>query len=162
MTNIISLDLCYDNLFTDSDIENLTNLIHLNLLNLLNLLCNKKITDNGLKNLIKLSSLHVGDSNATSECIKHKTNLTHFNLGNQIMKDDELDKLTNLVKLNISWNRHITDDGIKNLTKLTYFDARIARITYDGLENLTNLVTIDIYPLENITRKIEKKGRMCL
>src|SRR3972149_1855897 len=59
---------------------------------------NKKVTDNGIKNLYNLKKLNIS--------------------GNENITNDGIKNLYNLRKIDISANKKITDEGIKNLLNL--------------------------------------------
>ena len=73
---------------------------------------------------------------------------------NENISDDGIKNLTNLQELNINGNGNITDEGIKNLTNLqilNIFDN--SNITDEGIKNLTNLQELYISRNKNITNK---------
>ena len=71
---IISLDLRYNNLITDEGIKNLINLTSLNLN------CNELITDEGIKNLINITSLNIRYNNLITDKMKKELKATGIKL----------------------------------------------------------------------------------
>ena len=140
LVNLTSLNLRYGNKnITDQGIKNLVNLTTLHMWNNIN------ITDQGIKNLVNLRSLISGkNTNITDQGIKNLVNLTTLHMWNNTnITDQGIKNLVNLTSLDLSRNINITDQGIKNLVNLTSLDLSInINITDMGIENLVNLTTL--------------------
>lgn len=112
------------------------------------------ITDSGLKNLEKLTSLQkldLGGTPITDAGMKHIKGLTSLkiiNLGATQITDSglkQLKGLTNLEELNLSYVSMITDDGLehlKGLTNLQELNLGSTLITDAGLVHLKGLVKL--------------------
>ena len=87
----------------------------------LNLECNKKITNDGIKNLTHLTNLNLyWNKKITNDGIVHLTHLTHLNLyRNKKITNEGIMHLTTLTSLCLKCSYNITNDGIMNLTNLT-------------------------------------------
>lgn len=145
LPNITTLDLRYKDQITN--IKNLFNLTALNLSN------NFVISDNGIKDLVKLNYLAICDSNITDNGIKNLTGLLGLHLGyNKYVTDNGIKNLINLTNLDLLENENISDQGIKNLTNLQRLNLyRNRMITNAGISELTNLTVLNLTLNYNIT-----------
>ena len=112
------------------------------------------ITDAGLKNLEKLTSLQkldLGGTPITDTGMKHIKRLTSLKIINvsatQITDSGlkQLKELTNLQELNLSYVNSITDDGLENLQELmsvSFLDLSGTLITDAGLVHLKGLANL--------------------
>jgi len=106
--------------FNDKEIKDLVNLKKLGLS------YTSKITDEGIKQLVKLETLYlwgnweVNDNcKITDEGIKYLVNLKELCLWkNGIISDEGIKYLVNLTSIDLSENSKITDEGIKYLVNL--------------------------------------------
>jgi hypothetical protein len=128
LTNLNSLNLCFNNNISDQSMKFLTKL------NILWLHHNNKITDDSVKYLTNLTALGTGN-NITDESVKFLTNLTVLSTGDNIT-DESVKFLTNLTEL--STGNNITDESVKFLTNLTELDAG-NNITDEALKCLPHL-----------------------
>ena len=65
--------------------------------------------------------------------------------------DNGLSNLTNLTKLNLSYNNTITDKGLYNLSNLTSLCLHgNTKVTNKSLSNLPNLINLDLSECESI------------
>lgn len=137
LSNLTWLRLDYSGQrITDNALLKLTNLTFLTSLN-------SKITDESLKFLTKLRTLHFSHGEKiTNASVSHLTNLTDLSLSHRSEVNDEA--LTRLVFLNIRRNRSFCDSDIKNFTNLTRLKAGSCQLSYEGLKNLTKLVDLNI------------------
>jgi hypothetical protein len=105
----------------------------------------KYLNDHHLFLLLKkniITGLDLGDNiSITGKGLDALPNLKSLSINNRIMNDDII-KLTNLTKLELSNNSIITDDGMRNMYNLTYLDSKFS-IT--NISHLTNLETLYIY-----------------
>jgi Leucine-rich repeat (LRR) protein len=82
------------------------------------------------------------------------TQLTSLDIsGISFITDDGLYNLTNLIKLNCSWNRGITDKSVSLLTKLEILDASATDLTDESICKLTKLTRLNASYSNKITDK---------
>ncbi len=112
--------------------QGLKHLLKLTLLTSLNLSECKNITNQGLEHLSKLSAL-------TSLNLSQHQNMTNLGL-------EHLSKLTSLTSLDLTGCNEITDRGLEHLSKLTSLTslnlAHCYIITEQGLEHLSKLASL--------------------
>jgi hypothetical protein len=168
--NLTSLDLCENDIITDTGITRLTNLISLNLtvnekitdagitrltnLISLKLSINEKITDEGITSLMNLTNLELDENYMiTNTGITGLTNLTSLDLcDNDTITDAGIMGLTKLISLSLDVNLQITNNVITSLINLTRLGLRSNRtITDTGITGLTKLTSLDLIGTEKIT-----------
>jgi Leucine-rich repeat (LRR) protein len=145
-------------------VERLTDLKQLTLMN------RKRITDDGLRHLIKLSKLEVLALNGTNirgkglQNVVHMQQLTGLTLDNTPLTDDALEyigQLDNLQWLFLS-NTRITDDGLKHiatLRRLEDLQLRGTSITDEGVKHLYGMTSLTRILLGD---DVSREGRAAL
>ena len=104
---------------------------------------NHNITDEGVKNLINITNLHINKF-ITYKGIKQLPKSKILNIGMEsYITNEQLNKLTNLNELNFCTNYDITDEGIKDLINLKILIVN-DNITDEGIKNLINITDITI------------------
>lgn len=94
------------------------------------------------------------------EGLRDLVNLRYLDISslsaNVLMKDEDVQCLTNLEILLMSCNNQVTDQGIKNLTNLTELYPCGAKISNEGVKNLVKLHTIIPFADTDITEEVFK------
>lgn len=176
LTNLTKLNVLYSNLVSENSIQKLSNLTSLSfgsanqylteksipyLTKLVKLrVLHSSIKEPGLiKQLTNLKSLLIWPSRKgalSNEEVGSLTQLTRLTLQTDFLTDDCLLHLTNLLHLNLSWNRSITNAGLRNLPQLTRLDLNSSvSIDHDGISHLTTLTDLN---LRNIGLRIKNVG----
>jgi hypothetical protein len=152
---------------TDDDlsvVERLTDLKQLSLVN------RKRITDDGLCHLTRLSELEVLALNGTNvrgqglQHIVHMQNLTGLTLDNTPLTDDGLQYIAQLA--NLEWlflsNTQITDEGLRHiaiLPRLENLQIRGTAITDEGIKHLSGMTSLKLILLGD---NVSQEGRSWL
>ena len=152
---------------TDDDLSVVKRLTDLKQLSLFN---RKRITDDGLRHLTRLSELQVLALNGTNvrgqglQHVVHMRNLTGLTLDNTPLTDEGLryiGELANLEWLHFS-NTRITNDGLKHIASLRSLEdlqIRGTSITDEGIKHLAGMTSLKRVLLGD---KVSKEGRAWL
>ena len=162
LTNLRYLSFfTYQNNFT---ITNLTKLEHLsisiggdnsevdfrNLDNLTELISDyNHLKFDNISHLTKLEVLSVQEVDGLNK-ISLLTNLKYLNNAGGNIENDEILALTNLVELDVTANKYITN--LNNLNKLRILALGEQKLSHEGFRNLTDLVELALYnnPIEDL------------
>lgn len=125
-TNLTSLNLSYNRIVCNRDLNKLTKL------KTLNLWSNSMITNDGIKHLTNLNKLIINyNTKITDEGIKNMVKLKELSLGfDNLITNNCLISLTNLISLHLVRNNSITF-SVRNLTILSYLNLDRNHSIYD-------------------------------
>lgn len=153
LTNLSHLDLRRFPI-NDASLSHLTDLTYLSLPR------TAPITNEGLRNLTKLTvfKFDFDHCSLSDEVFSYFTNLSELDLPNcNLITDNAAKYLSNLQKLSLS-KSELTNDFLKELVSLKYLDLFAPKhINDDGLSTLTSLTSLEIEATSMVSAKSLKK-----
>lgn len=164
LTKLRKLKIGYNNIVDDVSLSHLRSLESLNIVGCKNINgscfkfmknlkdltissceANKTITDDSLKELIKLEKLKIpfNGLTITGSCFKFMTNLKTLDVSLKTITNDSIKDLVNLEELHIH-NNSITDEAFQLLVNLKILNLSCRKITINAFKNLNNLEELSI------------------